>query len=1299
MPWEFVGECGSGNLPDDADWIDFCHETVMRYVKLALGEPPEGCELGMMLNDHDLGAYPSIGVYWAFPAMEAPANYISRAEALVSKFNQAIWWGRLYPFPAFAEELEAPTCDGEEEVADDGPTENPSPGSFNFYTYQEEQFFCKRCGWRGLGAQLDFGEKFDEHAELNCPNCNIKVSLVMYPTLADAHANWDRLSDSQKDGINFLKGARALIVATRLEDPYQLQEITEPTFTLSWDFSREMTVLRLGDRVIFSEPAVFEGYWRFEEVALILKERYGSSLSDLIPTPASETYLYGDSLSASERVDKFRADTFAQRTTSPIGTMPRIGIPKAPMLSFDTVPSEWPTLPRYQFLRARPATAQDLDEHRAVFMIPGPESERASLGPDAISQGIPVNIPIPQYALWLPMGAANAALAVVIQAEVHPHDSLSQEFPSFGLRLANGHMEIGTDADTLLLGTDLAAIQEFSVKEMVQRFGQKLLSFRLDLAMFRQGFVADLHVVTSPRPRCLDLPALELRGRRYAAVGGRPYEWYSRILFEDGHRDFPGVPLEHRIIDLVAYPECPTREFHFTQFTLADALLERENLSVTETAVFDAWFAQRQVQSTIAGARLQLAEMDRQRALKPFRCNLYSRLQHFLTECRLERALADQWRRTLENACAKGLSKAEIAWSGLPEFLALRDGTIARKDMIDALDLGPLRLRVFEEVRCENCTERVDGTLNADAAVWDGRLQSLTFADDVRLWPRNSENKVGDDIYQEWRILAEDDVVDVTEPHFGGQRNAIAHLRTTVRNMPDGEQMLCIDEAQAGWAACFCREPERVIPDTPYRQKWIDVAARVVLLIAASKRINRVGWISGKIAQELHLEGAAPQLNVIYDQLLPRALRRALRGTTATFSTVSIPTWTRDWQVRYHGETAVFKMFAHGLPISETYPAREDACHALALRAQPTDETLCCVELDEALLNAVTIAGLPWLGAPDWTREDRESHGWRRDCEPELFALEGGDSPPARLPACGSRLRNLTIDVRLRWGNRLAYEVEWSLYVDGFEIRQTLDPVALLRSTVEAGDFCIFTCTCGDAGCAGIEDPVLVAHTARTVRWDFVAPALLDVEKGSWQTLLFAAQPYRKAITLALTRTRELLVSYPEAGTGISDDRWRDVQFASCFPPRVPSPNRVPADAKRIDIGWFWSKASEDDICLSDDFDCLLDGKRESIWHLLPIRSVQELLPTWIEAFWNDTFCREREEHDHSEHPLKRKGSFAQINKRGFTLAKIVSKAVPKTVAVWFHPVGAFPLRPERACRNLHALPARPLKRSSAVVN
>jgi hypothetical protein len=53
-------------------------------------------------------------------------------------------------------------------------------------------------------------------------------------------------------------------------------------------------VIRLGDRVIWTEPGLWEGAWRFEQVKQVLKQRYGSRFRSLTPAEQSELYLYGD---------------------------------------------------------------------------------------------------------------------------------------------------------------------------------------------------------------------------------------------------------------------------------------------------------------------------------------------------------------------------------------------------------------------------------------------------------------------------------------------------------------------------------------------------------------------------------------------------------------------------------------------------------------------------------------------------------------------------------------------------------------------------------------------------------------------------------------------------------------------------------------------------------------------------------------------------------------------------------------------------------------------------------------------
>jgi hypothetical protein len=956
------------------------------------------------------------------------------------------------------------------------------------------------------------------------------------------------------------------------------------------------------------------------------------------------------------------------------------------MLDFNTIPDTWQPLPEDGFVRGRAATAQD---SARVFLIPDPAAMGAKPTLDTVSYGLPADLPVPQYALWLPLGAGRAEVAVVVQAEINKEDSGAPGGPSFGLRLDSGYTEIGTDANTVLLGTDLTAIQGLTVRELMLRFGRELLAIRVDLAVLRRNAADSPLTDAVLRPRCLNLPTLDLRGRSYAVLATRVFEWYSRLLFVSNSRGLPGVPMEYRLIDLVEYPECPTREYRFTQYTLADALLERENLTAPEQAVFDAWFAQRQVQSTIAAARFDLKQLNPQRAMKFHHFNLYSRLQHFLQHSQLESADADQWRRTLENACFKGVSRTELTWSGLPEFLALRHGPIHRHELLAALDLGALRVRVFNEVVCDGDELREDGTLYADA--YDFHLTEYHFGSDVRMWPRVAPKHSCSDVYEEWRILAEDDVVNVTGQYFGGQRNAIAHLRTTVRDTVDGESTLCIDEAQAGWPAYLRRVSAHITPDTPYRQHWIDVAVRVALQIAAAKGIRRITWVSGQIAQETHLEGDAPQLDLIYDHLLPGALRRVLRGTTARFTTAKVPTWSRDWQCRFQGKGEIFDVYHHGIPSGETCP-NWDAAHAeLVSRAQPIDESLACVEFDTTLQERIRIGGLPWLGAPDWTRVNRELHGWEQDRDRDLFAPQCHPIAHHRsgLADTPHKLRPIEVDVNICWGNNTTHTIQWTLRIDGQPVLDTLDPPSLIRSAAEVGQFYIFTCTCGAPSCADVILPVLVSHTGRQIRWDFESPVLLQgVAKGGWQTLVFSRQRYQHAIARALEHTYELLRRYPDAGTGISDALWRDVPRCHYDPAVIPPATQLSATAKRIDIGWFWSAQEFEGEWWSGDFDLLVDGERASLFELFPLRRIWDVWRAWCDATH-----RENAFDEATEHMPKREGGFVEINKRGVALAKAVAKVVPNTVAVWFHPVGAYPWRPERAVRNRQAVLVRPTKR------
>jgi len=100
----------------------------------------------------------------------------------------------------------------------------------------------------------------------------------------------------------------------KLREPEQLPEIDEDSFTLVWDneYSNpddRRTLIKHGETLIFSEPARWEEYERFAEAADVLKARYGHRLKDLVPTPASEDWLFGDKLRAVDYVDSVARKT------------------------------------------------------------------------------------------------------------------------------------------------------------------------------------------------------------------------------------------------------------------------------------------------------------------------------------------------------------------------------------------------------------------------------------------------------------------------------------------------------------------------------------------------------------------------------------------------------------------------------------------------------------------------------------------------------------------------------------------------------------------------------------------------------------------------------------------------------------------------------------------------------------------------------------------------------------------------------------------------------------------------------
>jgi DNA-directed RNA polymerase subunit RPC12/RpoP len=182
--------------------------------------------------------------------------------------------------------------------------------------WQTQVYACGKCGWRGKGGACQQGEIFSELFEICCPECGEKVGLVMFPTFAESRQNWHKVSDLDKKAVEIGETLQKDFASRRLNTPDQLPDLEGDDLILIWDTEKREggdVLIKYGERVIWRETGFYENYERFAEMVALLKQKYGNRLQDLVPTRKSQLYLYGDSLSASDRVTKARASMEKQK--------------------------------------------------------------------------------------------------------------------------------------------------------------------------------------------------------------------------------------------------------------------------------------------------------------------------------------------------------------------------------------------------------------------------------------------------------------------------------------------------------------------------------------------------------------------------------------------------------------------------------------------------------------------------------------------------------------------------------------------------------------------------------------------------------------------------------------------------------------------------------------------------------------------------------------------------------------------------------------------------------------------------
>ncbi len=92
MPWESIGSVDTGDMPHEEKWILFCLKMAKSYIDFVCADTPDNGKLEIMWHDHELGNYPSLGVWYEF---EEPCEYIRACEDALDIFNESVSWSEL----------------------------------------------------------------------------------------------------------------------------------------------------------------------------------------------------------------------------------------------------------------------------------------------------------------------------------------------------------------------------------------------------------------------------------------------------------------------------------------------------------------------------------------------------------------------------------------------------------------------------------------------------------------------------------------------------------------------------------------------------------------------------------------------------------------------------------------------------------------------------------------------------------------------------------------------------------------------------------------------------------------------------------------------------------------------------------------------------------------------------------------------------------------------------------------------------------------------------------------------------
>ena len=184
-----------------------------------------------------------------------------------------------------------------------------------FEGWKTEQLTCDKCCWQGMAEQSALEPSDGDSSsssECRCPRCSRLLLTVEYTaSLDEMMSNWNTLESAIKGAILSRPERMERIEVDKLKSPSELPELKSGpnffSFVLTWHPDPEVSYSILhGNRLVWIQPAVWEGHAEFLRIAEILRVRYGHSIVDLRPTPEARGFLIGNDPAGKQNIERAR---------------------------------------------------------------------------------------------------------------------------------------------------------------------------------------------------------------------------------------------------------------------------------------------------------------------------------------------------------------------------------------------------------------------------------------------------------------------------------------------------------------------------------------------------------------------------------------------------------------------------------------------------------------------------------------------------------------------------------------------------------------------------------------------------------------------------------------------------------------------------------------------------------------------------------------------------------------------------------------------------------------------------------